>query len=248
MDTIGMSIRRTLTTNSAAAEAFATELGTVQKLLQEISDSLGMPLSKLVEEQIEAAAPPIRAAVVLAIAVEEKESERLRDQRIYLAAALEMLYVALNVHKLLLNDRFASADKSLLGGTILAGDYCFSQSATLAVKTENPTVVDLFSQALKITSEGNLRHLFDDDSPPFSDNLALCSAGVEAGYALLGHVNTSTDLLTQISMLVEQDAASATSLPSLSNQFSDELNSMQQNRLALLADWRSDSMSPLSVT
>ncbi len=224
---------------------FAAELDVVRKLLQRSSDTLGMPLAKLVQEQIERSAPAIRAGIVLSVAVDEEEPVQLREQRINLAAALEMLYVALNVHKLLLNDHFAAADKSLLGGTILAGDFCFSQAANLAIKTENPVVVDLFSQALKITSEGNLRHLFDDHLPPFSDNLALCRAGAEAGMALLDeNVHATERLLAMVTTLAE---STTTGLQATIDKpaFTD-LNSTQQARMTLLATWLSDPESPLS--
>jgi octaprenyl-diphosphate synthase len=206
-----------------------------------------MPLAKLVQEQIERSAPAVRAGVVLAVAVDEDESVRLREQRINLAAALEILYVALNVHKLLLKDHFAAADKSLLGGTILAGDFCFSQAANLAIKTENPLVVDLFSQALKVTSEGNLRHLFDDHSPPFSDNLALCRAGVEAGMALLDERSHASErLLAMVTILAE---STTTGLQATINKpaFTD-LNPAQQARMTLLATWLADPESPLSFS
>ncbi len=133
-----MPIMPRLSPDLAETQDFAAELDAVRDLLQQSSDTLGMPLAKLVQEQIERSAPAIRAGVVLAVAVDEDESEQLREQRINLAAALEILYVALNVHKLLLDDHFAAADKSLLGGTILAGDFCFSQAANLAIRTENP--------------------------------------------------------------------------------------------------------------
>ena len=67
---------------------FAAELDAVRDLLQQSSDTLGMPLAKLVQEQIERSAPAIRAGVVLAVAVDEDESVQLREQRINLAAAL----------------------------------------------------------------------------------------------------------------------------------------------------------------
>ena len=133
----------------------------------------------------------------------------------------------------------------LLGGTILAGDFCFSQAANLAIKTENPVVVDLFSQALKVTSEGNLRHLFDDHLPPFSDNLALCRAGAEAGMVLLE--NSSLDLerlLTMVTILAESTITGVQATADTVT-FTD-LNPAQQARMTLLATWLADPESPLS--
>jgi octaprenyl-diphosphate synthase len=166
---------------------FTEEMNAVRQLLNESGAALEMPLRALVEAQIEQSRPEIHAAVVLVTAVTAAaDDEGLRQQRINLAAALEMLYVALNVHKLLLRDDPTPADKSLLGGTILAGDYCFSQAANLAVKTNHAQVVTIFSEALKETSEGNLRYLFAEAAPRFSEHQALCRSGIHAGAALIG--------------------------------------------------------------
>ena len=68
---------------------------------------------------------------------------------------LEMLFVAHSIHGLLLTAVREGMDKSVMGSTILAGDYCFSHSAVLATGTESPQVVAIFAQALKTVSEGN---------------------------------------------------------------------------------------------
>jgi len=91
----------------------------------------------------------------------------------------------------------AALDKSVLGGTILAGDYCFSRSADMAVKTNSSHVVALFAAALKSVSEGNLRHLFDDEDEidaeeadaltaeqAFDENAVLYHTAIAAATAL----------------------------------------------------------------
>ncbi len=152
-------------------QQYQAEMQLVRAELQTTVMALDMPLRGLVQARVNTLRPEVRAAIVLAAGVADgfnvdadqdqvAKAEQLRAQRIHLAAALEMLAAALSIHKLLLADEAADLDKSVLGGTILAGDYCFSRSADMAVKTEHPEVVKLFSEALKRVSEGNLRNLF----------------------------------------------------------------------------------------
>ena len=59
---------------------------------------------------------------------------------------METLRLALGVHtQLLLAESPAAIDRSLLGSTVLAGDFCFSRAAGLAAKTGSPVIVDLFA-------------------------------------------------------------------------------------------------------
>jgi len=111
---------------------------------------------------------------------------RAHSSHILLATALEMLYLALNVHKMLLTDRNAAQDKIVLGSTILMGDYCFSRSAKLATQTGSPLVVEIFAQSLKSVSEDHLRHLFhkQEDDIPYDAHPVLFQAGMIASAIL----------------------------------------------------------------
>ena len=80
--------------------------------------------------------------------------------RVSLAAALQLLQIALNIHRLLLRpEQTGSIDSFLLGGTILAGDYCFSRAAVLAAHTNHPQVVMVFAELLQEVSQANLRRV-----------------------------------------------------------------------------------------
>lgn len=178
---------------SAAYAAFETELHEVERTLAATADELGGPLGELVRGQVMRARPSVRAALVLAVAMTEQPasagtepSSSRRQARMNLAAALEMLYIALNIHRLLVDAVAGSAptntlppaadpqatpsqadddeqlDRAFVGSTILAGDYCFSRAAQLAAHTDHPTVVALFAQALQTISESRLRHQFGD--------------------------------------------------------------------------------------
>ena len=157
-----------------------------------------------------------RAAFVLTAAYAPAPDEG-SHRRVALAAAMEMLYIALAIHKLLLaapnddngrytgngyatggldgeTDRYAGdgplpasePDRSLIGSTILTGDYCFSSAAQFAAQTDNPQVVTIFAETLQAVSEGQLRNLFNPGIAPYDDNRELIDAGIAAGAELSG--------------------------------------------------------------
>lgn len=149
----------------AQGAALRAELAAVEQELQSALTDLYAPLADLAHGQFQRARPLLRAALVLAAGVGPADQERLRQQRLSLAAAQEMLFIALRIHQLLLTAQPNQADeqqKTLMGGIILTGDYCFSRSAILAAQTDHVEVVELFSQALKVISEGILRNFFAD--------------------------------------------------------------------------------------
>lgn len=177
---------------------FQEELAAVEEKLSLAFSELYTPLSGLVRSQVQQAKPHLRAAVVLVAAHSPDGDSQLREKRLFLATALEMLYVALNVHQLLLNNRTQiedTIDKSVLGSTILAGDYCFSFAASLAARTDSAEVVAIFSQTLQAISERQLRSLFDPSQPataaalqesePFDASAELFQAGIQAANALV---------------------------------------------------------------
>lgn len=141
-----------------------TELDSVRREMMHISGALGSPLSELVVSRIRQAEPVHYAAFVLCAGY-TSDQDRV-GHRIDLAAALEMLNVALGIHQLLVDatmltdeEHPAAGERMFIGSTILAGDYCFSHAANLAARTENPTIVALFASALQDVSAGRLRNL-----------------------------------------------------------------------------------------
>lgn len=203
----------------SVSNQFQQELDSVEERLTLAFKDLYMPLSGLVRAQIQQARPHLRAGVVLAVAIQPNEDPRLREKRVYLASALEMLYIALNLHQLLLENNGSiddTIDKSILGSTILAGDYCFSHAASLAAHTDSPQVVAIFAQTLQNISEQQLRAQFSDslnnssDSAPspnsfhaspylFQAGLAAANALVEFdSQTLLAHQKTIDNLSAQL--------------------------------------------------
>ena len=199
----------------AEREPLTNALARVEALLAESQQPLQSPLRELVEGQVAAAQPHLRAAVVLAASTPPANVPA--DERpLYLAAALEMLFVALGTHKRLLD--VETPERTLLGGTILVGDYCFGQAAALAVRSEHPKVVTIFSEALKLVSEGALRQSmramrqpaadstehgagefslgergFGEDA--FDENGVLFDAGIRAAGVLADHAPATQSVL-----------------------------------------------------
>ena len=134
----------------------------------------------------------ILAGVVLASAAPEHDSAEALSRRAALAAALELLQIALGIHRLLLTSEQPGAiDSFLLGGTILAGDYCFSRAAVLASLTNQPRVVRVFAELLKEVSQANLRRVIDGECVDSEEHRAdereaLFHSGALAGVLLAG--------------------------------------------------------------
>jgi hypothetical protein len=182
-----------------AADELQQELQAVeQELLQALTD-LYAPLADLARNQFHRSQPLTRAALVLAVGSHNPADGTLRHQRLSLAAAQEMLFIALSIHKMLLTQQPRQQDeqqKTIMGGIILTGDYCFTRSAILAAQTDHVKVVELFSQALKSISEGLLRNFFAGRSPDaearngdasahYNERTDLFVSGVEAAAVLV---------------------------------------------------------------
>ncbi|CAN5625214.1 hypothetical protein BH10CHL1_BH10CHL1_50200 [soil metagenome] len=173
----------------AASVELQNELEQVKSQLMAAADELYSPLSDLVRSQLRRTTPLVHAVIVLTAGVGAPDTAELREKRIWLAAALELLYVALHIHQMLLTKLAAnsqsSPDKSWLGSIILAGDYCFSRSATLAAQTNSPEVVMIFANALKTVNEGHLRQHFTQEWSDFDENQRLFEAGAQAAATLV---------------------------------------------------------------
>ncbi len=228
--------------DASARQELEQELVEVEQRLGEALDDLFPPFSQMVAAQLRGSRPLMRAAVVLAAGVASPDHDIVREQRLNLAAALEMLHLAINVHMLLGSAvTGAEPNPSLLGSTILAGDYCFSRSANLAVLTEDRTVVEIFSDALKQVSEGHLRRFFDPIGEPYNEDQDLFVAGVTAAMHLAGASEPARDAAIQ---LVEALAAnpkageSGAQIHILFRKLEDELSSRQSERWAALLAWR----------
>ena len=170
--------------------ALLAELNLVAAELEEAVSDLPDGLSQFVRSEL--ADEQLLAAVVLASAAPKNDSAESEFRRVALASALELLQIALNIHRLLLKpEQTDPIDSFLLGGTILAGDYCFSRAAVMAARTNHPKVVTVFAELLQELSQANLRRVIVDKSPNpnsvvYDERESLFHSGASAGVLLAG--------------------------------------------------------------
>lgn len=193
-------------------EDFLAELADVRAEVAKATETEHPSLGEFIRHEVDARADSPLAGVVLAAALPAKDDPSQRTARIQLATAMVLLDVALSLHKLLLlqNPDADTLDKSLVGGTVLAGDYCFSQAAVAAARTDNPQVVAIFSDTLKDLSESHLRHLFGETGEPLDEFPALfysggLSGGVLAGQSTAGQ-ERSADFAASLAGLISPTA------------------------------------------
>ena len=180
---------------------FRAELNQVAEKLEDAVADLPDGLAQFVRSEL--AENQVLAGVVLASAAPVRDSVENQYRRVALAAALELLQIALNIHRLLLRpEQTGSIDSFLLGGTILAGDYCFSRAAVLAAQTRHPQVVTVFAELLQQVSQANLRRAIAEDGvgrdhTAFDEREALLYSGATAGALLAGLSEEEQEVVVQ---------------------------------------------------
>jgi hypothetical protein len=226
--------------NLDAATTLAQELEQVEGEVHNALVELRMPFGQLVQSQLRNSFPLLRGAFVLAAGLAEQDTDHVRSQRINLAAAIEMLRLALSVHTRLLLSPAAQTeiDRSLLGSTVLAGDFCFSRSAGLAAKTGSPIVVDVFAQALQRVSEGTLRRLFSPKAPAYNTDRELCLSGIAAAGILAKTPDPVRSIEQQLGLML-MDAAQEHSLAGIDLGLSEavKLSPARLTRWQHLLEW-----------
>jgi len=182
-------------------DALQAELNLVAEKLEDAVADLPDGLAQFVRSEL--AENQVLAGVVLASAAPVRDSVEDESRRVALAAALELLQIALNIHRLLLRPgQTGSIDNFLLGGTILAGDYCFSRAAVLAAQTRHPQVVTVFAELLQQVSQANLRRVIAEDGvgrdpTAFDEREALLHSGAAAGALLAGLSEQEQEVVVQ---------------------------------------------------
>ncbi len=215
------------------------EMELVEQTVYGALEGLLAPFNQFVVGQVQQILPLTRAAIVLTGGLAPVDSAALRRQRIDLAAAQETLFLALRIHMRLVGQGMAADEqsRSILGSTILAGDFCFSRSAELAVRTGNPAVVEIFAETLKRVSEGRLRLLFTPDGTPFDEASELFDSGVYAAGVLAGlAAPVLAAARAQARTLASASEAQRIQI-NLDKNLTDKISLSQRGRWLALVDW-----------
>jgi octaprenyl-diphosphate synthase len=231
----------------ATRAALQLELDAASALLHNAGAQMGDPLSGLLRARLNSGQPRIYAAVVLTAGFTDPVNCVEPLARVPLAAALEMLAIALDAHRELLRTRavatvrgaeIAPPDRIFVGSAILTGDYCFSRAAQLAARTETPRVVAVFAQTLQEISEGQLRHLFGADPQPFDETRALVASGARAALELTTlTASAKRAAIATMSKLVFAEPLRAAWPAVAADGLSQSLTTGQRLRWQAFAEW-----------
>lgn len=216
------------------------EIDLVEREVRSALDDLRAPFGQLVQSQLRSSFPLVRAAFVLTAGMSLASPPERAAQRINLGAAIEILRLALAVHTRLLTsaEDQGSIDRSILGSTVLAGDFCFSRSAGLAAKTGSPVVVDIFAQSLQRVSEGTLRGLFRTEQAVFDVERELCLSGVAAANELANLGAEERQLEQKVAiLLLDQRAQLVQQRVELPRPLVEQLPPARDIHWQALADW-----------
>lgn len=208
----------------AAVDCEAAELAQLESLLSRLAEVPFAPLAGPLRDALASTHDRVRARVALAVgrALGVKPAHRLA-----LAAALETLYVASQVHEVL--TRRTNLNGSA-GALVLMGDHLYAQAATFAAEAESPPIVTLFAQTLQRLSEHGVRQqLHAPGGLTVSTHAVLCAAAAE-GAAILAHADPAdVEALRRVGLAMDQPAASRAALDQVRNRAA-------RRQLALLLD------------
>lgn len=136
----------------------------------------------LVDEVISGTIPEHLPRAVITLAT-SRLGHSEQKKRVALAAAIEMLDMAVIIHDLIPRGEVAATEQNrvLMGSATLVGDYCFGQASILAASVENAAVSAAFSDALAKLSERRVITLIETPNQPHADSAILYAAGAEVG-------------------------------------------------------------------
>lgn len=219
--------------------ALSQELAQAKRAMHSALGGLQPPFDQFVDSQLRQMLPLTRAAVVLTGGLPAVDSAEHCSKRIDLAAAQEMLYLALRIHMRLLGQNTAADEqsRSILGSTILAGDFCFSRAAELAVRTGSPAVVEIFAETLKHVSEGHLRLLFAPGSAPYDEAEELFDSGAHAAGVLAGLAPPALEAVRAQARRLAAHSRIASAATILDKTLTEDLKPIQTARWLALLNW-----------
>ena len=176
-------ISPTAVVESNLEKLLGDDLAQVRQLIQERAKT-GF---NLVDEVIQDAIPEHfpRAIIVLGASRLGRSQQK---QRVALAAAIELLNLAITVHNMIPRGVIPQTEQNrvLMGSAILIGDYSFGQASILAASTGKPEVVAAFADSLARLSESRVVTLIETPDHPYADSAILYASAAEVGALLAG--------------------------------------------------------------
>lgn len=144
------------------------DLDRIDSVLMEAAEVSYQPLRAVLQPILGARGKRLRPALLLLAAQQNRyDVERL----IPAAAAVELLHTATLVHDDMIDDAATRRgvptvnDRLSNKVSVLAGDYLFAKSASLAAKTDNLEVMGIFAEALMTIADGQLQEMFSPMTP-----------------------------------------------------------------------------------
>jgi geranylgeranyl pyrophosphate synthase len=139
----------------------------VEAKMKTVDASLFAPLAMAFLDLIDSGGKRLRPALALLSAELNTSAQERADYTgvVALAAAVEMLHTSTLVHDDVIDGALLRRGAPTLnatwnqGATILAGNYMFGTAAHFSAETQNPRVIRLFAETLKIIVDGELRQL-----------------------------------------------------------------------------------------
>jgi geranylgeranyl pyrophosphate synthase len=142
-------------------------LARVEDKIKTVDASLFAPLATAFLDLIGSGGKRLRPALALLAAELTTTAGNQADNEcvIALAAAVEMLHTSTLVHDDVIDGALLRRGAPTLnavwngGATVLAGNYMFGAAAHFSAETQNPRVIRLFAETLKVIVDGELRQL-----------------------------------------------------------------------------------------
>ncbi len=140
-----------------------SEIDLVERNMLLQADGFHTDLQDALKALISSGGKRIRPLIILLISKMLKSSSQ---QIINLATAIELLHTATLVHDDLIDGSLLRRGVPTLNSkwspaaTVLTGDFLFSCSATIASRSENFEVIELFSKTLTVIVNGEINQLF----------------------------------------------------------------------------------------
>lgn len=186
----------------------------VEAKMKALDASLFTPLATAFVDLIGSGGKRLRPALALMAAHVDPdlhEDSPAYPRVIALAAAVEMLHTATLIHDDIIDGALLRRGAPTLnatwnrGATVLAGNYMFARAAAFAAETQNPRVIEIFSNTLTAIVDGELRqlaarHHFHQDKAEYYQRIyaktaSLFSAATEAAAVLTGLPAAAVDHL-----------------------------------------------------